>query len=191
MSKKEGVEPTAAAIHIRSVFTVVLQDAVTPGMNQAIKSADELYRFWHNFENLPRFMKHLKNVEVYDEKKSHWIANAPWGQSVEWDAYILEDRENEFISWASAEGSDVDNSGFVCFTKAPSDRGTEVKVVMEYNPPGGHWEQRSLNFLVKNQNSKLAMNYIEGQTVLLEAIHKRWYITKHENYYPSCLLPPT
>lgn len=106
-------------------------------------------------------------------------------------AYILEDRENEFISWASAEGSDVDNSGFVRFTKAPSDRGTEVKVVMEYNPPGGHWEQRSLNFLVKNQNSKLAMNYIEGQTVLLEAIHERWYITKHENYYPSCLLPPT
>jgi uncharacterized membrane protein len=67
VSKKEGVEPTAAAIHIRSVFTV-LQDTVTPGMNQAIKSADELYRFWHNFENLPRFMKHLKNVEVYDEK---------------------------------------------------------------------------------------------------------------------------
>ncbi|PMB52236.1 cyclase [Fischerella thermalis CCMEE 5201] len=120
------------------------QEAI--GMNQAIKvektvtinkSADELYRFWHNFENLPRFMKHLKNVKVYDDKKSHWIANAPLGQSVEWDAYILEDRENEFISWASAEGADVDNSGFVRFTKAPSDRGTEVKVVMEYNPPGG------------------------------------------------------
>jgi len=120
------------------------QEAI--GMNQAIKvektvtinkSADELYRFWHNFENLPRFMKHLKNVEVHDDKKSHWIANAPLGQSVEWDAYILEDRENEFISWASAEGSDIDNSGFVRFTKAPGDRGTEVKVVMEYNPPGG------------------------------------------------------
>ncbi|MER3495069.1 MAG: cyclase [Mastigocladus sp. ERB_26_2] len=120
------------------------QEAI--GMNQAIKvektvtinkSADELYRFWHNFESLPRFMKHLKNVKVYDDKKSHWIANAPLGQSVEWDAYILEDRENEFISWASAEGADVDNSGFVRFTKAPGDRGTEVKVVMEYNPPGG------------------------------------------------------
>ncbi|MCP6762667.1 MAG: SRPBCC family protein [Fischerella sp. CENA71] len=120
------------------------QEAI--GMNQAIKvektvtinkSADELYRFWHNFENLPRFMKHLKFVKVYDDKKSHWIANAPLGQSVEWDAYILEDRENEFISWASASGADVENSGFVRFQKAPGDRGTEVKVVMEYNPPGG------------------------------------------------------
>jgi uncharacterized membrane protein len=116
------------------------------GINQAIKvektvtinkPADELYRFWHNFENLPTFMKHLKSVRVFNEKRSHWIANAPLGNSVEWDADILEDRENEFISWASVEGADVDNSGFVRFQKAPGDRGTEVKVVLEYNPPGG------------------------------------------------------
>ncbi|MEH1940372.1 MAG: SRPBCC family protein [Nostoc sp.] len=120
------------------------QEAI--GLNQAIKvektvtinkSAEELYRFWHNFENLPTFMKHLKSVKVYNEKRSHWVANAPLGNSVEWDADILEDRENEFISWASVEGADVDNSGFVRFKKAPGDRGTEVKVVLEYNPPGG------------------------------------------------------
>ena len=120
------------------------QEAI--GINQSIKvektvtinkSAEELYRFWHDFENLPTFMKHLKSVKVYNEKRSHWIANAPLGNSVEWDADILEDRENEFISWASVEGADVDNSGFVRFKKAPGDRGTEVKVVLEYNPPGG------------------------------------------------------
>jgi len=55
--------------------------------------------------------------------------------SVEWDD-IIEDRENEFISWVS-EGADVDNSGFVRFKPAPGDRGTEVKVVIEYAPPGG------------------------------------------------------
>jgi uncharacterized membrane protein len=101
------------------------------------KPASELYHFWHNFENLPNFMKHLKSVKVYDNKRSHWIASGPLGGSVEWDADIIEDRENEFISWASVEGADVDNSGFVRFKKAPGDRGTEVKVVIEYNPPGG------------------------------------------------------
>ncbi|MEH2175327.1 SRPBCC family protein [Nostoc sp.] len=120
------------------------QEAI--GLNQPIKvektvtinkSAEELYRFWHDFENLPTFMKHLKSVKVHNEKRSHWVANAPLGNSVEWDADILEDRENEFISWASVEGADVDNSGFVRFKKAPGDRGTEVKVVLEYNPPGG------------------------------------------------------
>ncbi|MDZ8031241.1 MAG: SRPBCC family protein [Nostoc sp. DedQUE08] len=120
------------------------QEAI--GLNQPIKvektvtinkSAEELYRFWHDFENLPTFMKHLKSVKVYNEKRSHWIANAPLDNTVEWDADILEDRENEFISWASVEGADIDNSGFVRFKKAPGDRGTEVKVVLEYNPPGG------------------------------------------------------
>ncbi|BAY16803.1 cyclase/dehydrase [Anabaenopsis circularis NIES-21] len=120
------------------------QEAI--GMNKPIKvektvtinkPADELYRFWHNFEQLPTFMKHLQSVKVYDAKRSHWIASAPLGNNVEWDAEILEDRENEFISWASVEGADIDNSGFVRFKKAPGDRGTEVKVVLEYNIPGG------------------------------------------------------
>lgn len=101
------------------------------------KPADELYRFWRKLDNLPHFMKHLKSVTVIDDKRSHWVASAPMGASVEWDADIIEERENEFISWASAEGADVDNSGFVRFKKAPGDRGTEVKVVMEYAPPGG------------------------------------------------------
>ena len=121
-----------------------IQEAV--GLNQVIKvektvtinkPAEELYRFWHKFENLPNFMKHLKSVTVLSDKRSHWIANAPLGASVEWDADIIEERENEFISWASVEGADVDNSGFVRFKAAPEGRGTEVKVVIEYNPPGG------------------------------------------------------
>ncbi|MBD2294254.1 SRPBCC family protein [Anabaena sphaerica FACHB-251] len=101
------------------------------------KGADELYRFWHNFENLPLFMKHLKEVKVYNDRRSHWITRGPLDSSIEWDAVIIEDRENELISWASVQGADVDNSGSVSFQPAPGNRGTEVKVVTEYNPPGG------------------------------------------------------
>jgi uncharacterized membrane protein len=101
------------------------------------KPAAELYTFWHNFENLPGFMKHVKSVTVQDMRRSHWVANAPMGQTIEWDADIIDDRPNELIAWASVEGADVDNSGFVRFKPAIGDRGTEVKVVMEYNVPGG------------------------------------------------------
>ncbi len=101
------------------------------------KPAEELYRFWHDFENLPRFMKHLKEVKVYDSKRSHWTTTGPLGGSVEWDADIIEDRENELIAWKSAAGADVDNSGSVQFKPAPNNLGTEVKVITEYNPPGG------------------------------------------------------
>ncbi|MBN3945514.1 MAG: SRPBCC family protein [Nostoc sp.] len=129
-TKQSTIEQAQSAIGINQPIKV--EKTVTIN-----KPADELYRYWHNFENLPTFMKHLKSVKVHDQKRSHWIANAPLGNSVEWDAEILEDRENEFISWASVEGADVDNSGFVRFQKAPGDRGTEVKIVLEYNPPGG------------------------------------------------------
>jgi uncharacterized membrane protein len=101
------------------------------------KSAAELYQFWHDFENLPTFMKHLRSVTVLDDTRSHWVANAPLGNTVEWDAQIINDLENLLISWASIPGAAVENSGFVRFQAAPSGRGTEVKVVLEYTVPGG------------------------------------------------------
>lgn len=116
------------------------------GLNQPIrvektvtinKSPEELYNYWHNFENLPTFMKHVCSVRVLDLRKSHWVVNAPMGQTVEWDADIVDDRPNELIAWASIEGANVENAGLVRFKPAPAGRGTEVKVVLEYSIPGG------------------------------------------------------
>jgi uncharacterized membrane protein len=115
----------------------------TGGSNQVRKSLiidrtpEELYQFWRNFENLPNFMRHLESVRVTGEGRSHWVAKAPAGSSVEWDAEITEDRPNELIAWRSLEGADVDNSGSVHFVRAPGNRGTIVRVEINYNPPGG------------------------------------------------------
>jgi uncharacterized membrane protein len=101
------------------------------------KSIEELYQLWHNFENLPTFMKHLKSVTVINETRSHWVANAPLGNIVEWDADIITDLPNQLISWASVPGAEVENSGFVRFKPATGGRGIEVKVVLEYRVLGG------------------------------------------------------
>jgi uncharacterized membrane protein len=98
-------------------------------------SPEELYRYWRNFENLPRFMRHLESVEVIDDKRSHWIAKGPAGSKVEWDAEIINEIPNELIGWRSVDGSDVGNAGSVHFT--PDARGTQVKVVLRYDPPAG------------------------------------------------------
>ncbi|HVE80037.1 MAG TPA: SRPBCC family protein [Gemmatimonadaceae bacterium] len=98
---------------------------------------EEVYRFWRNFENLPRFMRHLESVEVVSERRSHWKAKAPAGLTVEWDAEIVDERPNELISWRSLEGADVSNAGTVRFQPAPGGRGTEVRVELQYDPPGG------------------------------------------------------
>ena len=101
------------------------------------KSPEELYRFWHNFENLPRFMNHLESVQVRDDRRSHWVAKAPLGTTVEWDAEIINEKENELIAWRSLEGADVNNAGSVRFQPARGGRGTEVKISLEYDPPAG------------------------------------------------------
>jgi uncharacterized membrane protein len=101
------------------------------------RPADEVYRFWRDIENLPRFMNHLESVRVTGDQMSHWVAKAPAGKSVEWDAEILVDRPNEEIAWRSLEGADIFNSGSVRFKAMPGGRGTKVDVELEYVPPGG------------------------------------------------------
>jgi uncharacterized membrane protein len=98
---------------------------------------EELYRFWHDFQNLPRFMQHLESVQPRGDGRSHWKATAPAGRSVEWDAEIVDDRPNELIAWRSVENADVPNSGSVRFVPAPGGRGTEVHVELQYDLPGG------------------------------------------------------
>ena len=98
---------------------------------------EALYSFWRNFENLPRFMENLESVEVIDSKRSRWVADGPAGIDAEWEAEIINEVPNELIGWRSVEGSRVDNAGSVHFTPATGGRGTEVKVVLRYDPPGG------------------------------------------------------
>jgi uncharacterized membrane protein len=98
---------------------------------------NEVYGFWHNFENLPRFMAHLESVEVLDNSRSRWKAKAPAGTTVEWEAETVEDRPNELISWRSLPDASIPNSGSVRFKDAPGNRGTEIHVELRYQPPGG------------------------------------------------------
>lgn len=101
------------------------------------KSAEELYKFWRNFENLPRIMNHLDRVDVTSDKRSHWVAKAPAGLKVEWDAEIINEKENELIAWKSLEGANIANAGSVQFKDLGFGRGTEVKVEIDYEPPAG------------------------------------------------------
>lgn len=101
------------------------------------RSPEEVYRFWHDFENLPSFMVHLDSVRVLDDRRSYWKMRAPLGTTVEWTAEIVEDRPNELIAWRSTEDAEVSNTGRVRFTPAPGGRGTEVELEVSYDPPGG------------------------------------------------------
>lgn len=97
----------------------------------------ECYAFWRDFANLPRFMTHLLSVQVLDERRSRWTARTPLGGAVSWDAEVITDRPGELIAWRSVGDADVDNAGSVRFRPATGNRGTEVTVELNYEPPAG------------------------------------------------------
>lgn len=100
------------------------------------RPAEQLYSLWRDFEGLPRFMCHLVAVKS-DGPRSHWIARGPAGMQVEWDAEIINQEPGRLIAWRSLEGSQIATAGSVHFTPLPADRGTEVRVELKYDPPGG------------------------------------------------------
>jgi uncharacterized membrane protein len=111
---------------------VVVEETVT--INRPIS---ELYRFWRNLENLPRFMTHLESVERITDTLSRWRAKGPAGTSVEWNAEIINEVPDQVIGWKSIEGSDVVSAGSVNFDEVGGGRGTRVRVRLQYSPPGG------------------------------------------------------
>jgi uncharacterized membrane protein len=97
----------------------------------------ELYAFWRNFSNLPRFMKSVHSVTMPDADHSHWVVEAPAGKTVAWDARITLDEPGRVIGWESLDGASVRNSGKVEFLDSPDGRGTVVRVTLTYDPPAG------------------------------------------------------
>jgi uncharacterized membrane protein len=98
---------------------------------------EEAYRFWRDFQNLPRFMKHLQAVTVSDPLDSRWIVRGPLGQPIALQSEIVNERENEFIAWRTLPGSDLMIDGEVNFRRAPGGRGTILDAKMHFTVPAG------------------------------------------------------
>jgi len=117
--------------HLGGPRGVIVEDAIT--IDQPV---NEVYAYWRNLENLPRFMEHLEEVEVRDRLHSHWVAKGPLGVRVEWDAEIINDIPPTLLSWKSVGQSDVVSAGSVRF-KPAGEHATQVHVKLQYDPPAG------------------------------------------------------
>lgn len=91
----------------------------------------DVYAFWRRFEWLPRFMEYLVRIDDLGGGRSHWVAKTPLGNTIEWDAKIIEDIPGERIAWQSVKGSKLPNRGSVAFIPTLDRRGTEVHVQMQ------------------------------------------------------------
>lgn len=107
-----------------------LEDAVT-----IARPVEDVYAYWRDLTNLPLFMPALERVDMPDRWHSHWVMRGPAGMRVEWDAEVINEEPPTLIAWQSLPGADMASAGSVNFT--PTRLGTEVRVLMQYNPPAG------------------------------------------------------
>jgi uncharacterized membrane protein len=126
----EAIESLEARTHGRKAEPHLF--SVTIG-----KPVEEVFRFWRDFKNLPKFMKDLYEVQEISDKKSHWIVRLKSGLQFEWDAEITDEIPDQLIAWKSLGKSVVEMVGTVTFEPAPANRGTIVHLVMNYHIPGG------------------------------------------------------
>lgn len=125
----------------------------------------QLYTFWKQFDNLPRFMEHLERVTPLPDGGWRWVVKAPAGSDVAWDADVTQDIPGRLIAWRSRPGSQIANEGFVEFAQAPGDRGTELRVRLMYEPPAG-----SLGVLVARLFREEPQQQIEGDLMRLKRL---------------------
>jgi uncharacterized membrane protein len=110
----------------------LLGNTVTVG-----RPREELFEEWRDFQRFPRFMENVEAVEKLDAKRSRWTIKAPGEGTVELVTRITEEKAGELIAWESEPESEIVTEGRVEFLDAGPARGTMVRLIMRYDPPGG------------------------------------------------------
>ncbi len=133
--------------------------AVTASHSVTInRSAEDLYKFWRDFSNLSQVLSNIERIDVIDDRHSHWVAKAPGGMHVSWDAEVTDDQENRRIAWRSQQGADVPNWGHVEFRPAPGGRGTELHAVIRYEPPAGALGRMVAKMFMREPQEQMRMD---------------------------------
>lgn len=127
--------------------------------------SDEVFDYWSNFENFPKFMSHLRSVRMIDEMRSRWVAVGPFGLSLEWDAEITRLDPGKLIAWRSEPGSALPNAGVVRFEAIEGD-GTRLDIKMSYNPPAGAIGHVLLSILGNHPKRAMDRDLLRLKTLL-------------------------
>lgn len=132
-----GYCPAYQAIGVSTVHPDTTPGILLEATITVNKPAAEVYGFWHQVDNHPRWMQHLDAVISLGDKRARWTARGPLPMPITWDADLIEARPHTLLAWRSLPGEVVDYMGTVRLRELPDGRGTEVQLRLEYAPPGG------------------------------------------------------
>jgi uncharacterized membrane protein len=111
---------------------VLVRDTITVG-----RSPEECYTFCRDLNHLPRFIDHIQAIQKIDETHSRWVIRTPIGTVLTAECAIFNDQPGRLIAWRSLDNAEVRSAGAIRLQPAPGNRGTEVTVEYNYEPPDG------------------------------------------------------
>ena len=92
----------------------------------------EAYDKWTQFEEFPKFMHRVLNVEKKDDKHLEWEEKI-WFSKRQWEGEITDRRKNDRIAWKTTKGTS--HKGVVSFHKLDTNL-TRVLVTVDFHPSG-------------------------------------------------------
>src|SRR5206468_13004673 len=93
---------------------------------------EKAYEAWTKFDEYPKFMHRVVNVEKKGDDKVQWQEKI-WFSKRQWEGRITDRRKNDRIAWKTTNG--MSHKGVVSFHRL-DDNLTRVMVTLEFEPNG-------------------------------------------------------
>jgi uncharacterized membrane protein len=63
------------------------------------RPVEEVFRFYQDFQNLPRFLGDVMDIELIGPVTSRWTIQGQLGKRTHWTMQVTEERTNELIRY--------------------------------------------------------------------------------------------
>lgn len=95
------------------------------------RPVEEVFRFYRDFSNLPRFLGDVMAIDPVGPATWRWTIQGPLGIRVKWTVKVTEERANELIRYETVSLPALKTSWEIHFAPGPEAGEAEVREVMK------------------------------------------------------------
>jgi uncharacterized membrane protein len=117
---------------------------------------EEVFRFYRDFRNLPRFLGDVMAVELVGPVDSRWTIQGPLGMRLAWTIRVTEERTNELIRYETVKPPPLKGFWAIHFAQGSNAGETEVREVIK--APLGGLGRAALALFGKNPEKEVVAN---------------------------------
>jgi uncharacterized membrane protein len=100
LSVTGAVSPTASQVPMRTASSITSRHTgPIEGRVTIRRSIGDVFTFYRDFRNLPRFLGDVMLVEPLDDEMYRWTIQGPLGTLMTWKVQVTEQRANELIRY--------------------------------------------------------------------------------------------